>query len=184
VLDIGTHSFTWQGKTSVNRKVRLAWELPESTYDPGDGSAVPQMVSKEFTLSLSANANLKKFLEGWRAKQFTAEELKQFDLASLLGVACLLTIVHKESRTQQGKVFADIQAASKLPKGMKCPAQITPSIEYSVDDGQDDAFSKLPDWLKKKIGECQEWQNPPEQEPEPSSGNQFDAPTGDNDVPF
>lgn len=146
VIDLGTQSTPF----GESHKVRITWELPTETavFDEKKGEQ-PFVVSKEYTLSLYEKANLRHDLESWRGKAFTEEQLSGFDIASLLGVPCLLAVIHKT--TDKNKTYANVGAVSAIPKGMKVPEQINPSIQYSIGEGRSETFKSLPDWLQKKI---------------------------------
>jgi len=93
VVDLGTHMNIHFGK--LQRSVRLTWELSDErnsiTIDDVEKD-VPRLIGKKYTLSLSKNSNLRKDLKSWRGRDFTPDELKAFDLSSLVGVACLLNV--------------------------------------------------------------------------------------------
>lgn len=146
VIDLGTQSTPF----GESHKIRISWELPteKAVFDEKKGEQ-PFLLSKDYTLSLYEKANLRHDLEAWRGKSFTEDQLAGFDITTLLGVACLLTVIHKAS--SNGKTYANVSAVSGLPKGMTVPAQINPSIQYNIAEGRSDTFNAFPDWLKKKI---------------------------------
>ena len=80
-----------------------------------------------YTLSLHENAALRRDLQSWRGRAFTETELAGFDLKTVLGVPCMITLVH----SPDGK-YANIQAVAGLPKGMEAPPQVLPSREAQV----------------------------------------------------
>jgi hypothetical protein len=165
------------GEEKDLHQVRVTWELPEekAVFKEENGEQ-PFVLSKDYTLSLYEKANLRKDLESWRGKQFTEEELAGFDISKLIGVPCLLSVVHKT--TQKGKTFANISSVSSLAKGMTCAKQINPSVEYSIADGGNDVFRTFPKWLQQKIEEAHEWGNGHGEPPAP-------APADDDDeIPF
>jgi hypothetical protein len=157
MIHIGTIDETIQGKPKRLNKVRITWELPtEKKVFKEEEGEMPIVVSKDFTLSMNEKANLRKFLESWRGKQFTEDEVKAFDITKLLGLACLITIVHKKNG--EGKEYADIASCSALPKGMVVDAQINPTFEFNYNEPFDVAkYESLPDWLKKKIATSEEY---------------------------
>ena len=116
MIDLGTQSSTYEGEHKSARKIMLKFEITDADNRRSDGTA--HTVSKRFTASLHERAALRKFLEAWRGRPFTPEELKGFDLTKLLGQPCLLGIVHQE---REGKTFAGISSCMKLPKTMAAP---------------------------------------------------------------
>ena len=115
VEDIGTHEGNYQGKTYMRHQIVVCWELGEKMMKPPN-EGMPFLVTKFYTLSLGDKANLRKDLESWRGKAFTAEELEGFDVQKLIGVNCLLNITEYEKR--DGTKAQGIGAISQLMKGM------------------------------------------------------------------
>jgi hypothetical protein len=156
MIHIGTSDEVIQGVAKRLNKVRITWELPTETkvFDEAKGEQ-PFVVSKEFTLSMNEKANLRKFLESWRGKAFTEAEAAKFDITKLLGVACMLNVIHKQSKT--GNTYAEISSVSALPKGLQCPPQINPNFEFSYETFTIEKFNILPDFLKDKIKQTDEY---------------------------
>ena len=150
MIQIGTVNENIMGEIKTMNKVRISWELPtELKVFKEEKGEQPCSISKEFTLSLHEKANLRKFLAGWRGKDFTEEQAKSFDITVLVGKECMLNIIHRTSK--QGKTFAEISSISTLPKGLKCPPQINPSFILSYDNFDEEKFNSLPDFIKDKM---------------------------------
>lgn len=80
----------------------------------------PHEISAEFTVSMNEKAGLRKFLESWRGKSYTAEQARQgVPVHKLEGQAGLLSVEHKLSA--KGRTYAKIKSISPLPKGMVAP---------------------------------------------------------------
>src|SRR5262249_30756803 len=75
-------------------------------------------VSRVYTLSLNELSILRKDLAAWRSRDFTDDELKGFDLETIIGHACLLNVAHEN---RNGETYANVTAVMKLPKGMTAP---------------------------------------------------------------
>jgi len=135
----------------AKRKLVLFWELP---YERGtfDGKEFPLGISKFYALSLNKKANLRKDLASWRGRDFTADELKGFELKNVLGKACQLSIEHNED----GR--ARVSAVIGVPKGMQVPPPWNPLVEYSIEDGKNEVYAKLPEWVRDMCDHCLEWQ--------------------------
>jgi len=109
VIDLGVQTTPWGEKP----KVEIRWQVDE--VDPDTHKRFE--VRAWYTLSLSEKANLRKHLETWRGRKFTAEELRGFDLEKLIGVNCQLQVIH--NITDEGKVYANVQAI--VPHNAKVP---------------------------------------------------------------
>lgn len=157
------------------RKVVLRWEVPSERVEyeiDGKKHEGPMCISATFTASMSGKSNLRKFLEGWRGKKFTDEEAAAFDVSSVLGKACLLTIAET---TKGDETYSNVAGASPLMKGMVAPQAENPLLYYAEDDRG--AFDKLPKRIREKI----ESQLPPpgaKAKPAPV------AEIADDDIPF
>jgi hypothetical protein len=134
-------------------QVYLRFELPtESVTYQKDGKDVtgPMSVGRTFTASMSEKANLRKLVESWFGKKFQSDDAAaDFDLKTLLGRKCLLNIQHTE---KGGKTYANINAATPIPKGMSGDyPQVNASVYFSLSSSDDAVYNALPKWLKEKI---------------------------------
>lgn len=157
MVHIGTVTEEILGETKTLNKVRITWELPTElrVFDEAKGEQ-PMVISKEYTLSMHEKAALRKDLESWRGKGFTEEQAKSFDITKLLGVSCMLNIIHKVSKT--GTEFATISGISGMPKGLECPKQVNPTFEWNFTDKWDEiALDGFPDFIKDKIKSSAEY---------------------------
>lgn len=152
MIHIGTIEEVIQGQVKKLDKVRITWELPYElkTFDKDKGEQ-PLVFSSEFTLSLSDKANLRKMLESWRGKPFTAEEAESFDITKLIGKTCMLNIIHEASKKDPTRIFEKLSSIAAVPKGTTVPAQINPTRILSYDDFDFDYFNSLPDFIKEKM---------------------------------
>jgi hypothetical protein len=125
VHDIGMQPGEFQGKPLVSHKIIVSWELNED-MKLGEFAGKPFMMNKYYTLSLSEKANLRKDLESWRGQAFTDVELEGFDVESIKGKNCFLSIV----ATEKGK--RKIAGVSALPKNTVPikPTNFTPSDKF------------------------------------------------------
>jgi hypothetical protein len=164
LIDLGCQKTNWDGEEKWSPKVRLTFELPDQVIEGevvenGKTTKVtkPMMVSLELTRSLGERATLRKHLESWRGAAFTSKELASFSLKNLLGKAALLTLMHKTS--QAGRQYCAINAISKLPKGMTAPKEsVNSHVFYEIENGQNEVFAALPEWLQDKVRASKEFQ--------------------------
>jgi hypothetical protein len=144
----------------------------------------PFTLSRDFTLSLHERSGLRPFLVGWRGRDFTNEELQRFDVQNLLGVPCMLNVVHKPG--SEGRIFANVTAANPLPKRTTAPDPVGDLLYYSTDNGP--PSESLPEWLRKKILQCKEFFNGTGSQVAANETvpayNQQPADDEDNDPPF
>lgn len=157
MIHLGTHEEEYMGEKKKQNKVRITFELPtEMRVFKEDKGEQPMVISKEYTLSMYEKSNLRKELEGWRGKGLTEAEAENFDITKLLGKPCLLSIIHRVSKT--GKDYAMISSISAIPKGMTCPDQINENFEFNFSDKIDN-LDLLPDFIKEKIKSADEFKS-------------------------
>jgi len=157
LVHIGTEKDEFQGQEKHLNRVRITWELPnELAVFNSDAGEQPYLISQDYTLSLGEKANLRAMLQAWRGKPFTDDELKGFDITTIIGVPCLLNVIHKKSKA--GKDFAAIAGVTPLPKGMAIPDQITDSIIFGYDPFEIEIFNALPEWIRNRIVTTPEYQ--------------------------
>lgn len=116
LVDMGTQKTEYQGEVKTARKVLLAFEVLDDEARRDDGE--PFVLSKRYTLSLHEKAALRKDLASWRGRDFTPEELKGFDLKTILGKDCFLSVVEA---TKGDRIYSNIASIMRPPKGMTAP---------------------------------------------------------------
>jgi hypothetical protein len=158
MIHMGTVKESYMGEEKFVNKVRLTFELPtELKVFKEENGEQPQVISKEFTLSLGDKSNLRAFLDSWRGKALTEDECKSFDIAVLAGKACTLSIIHKTSKVS-GKTYAEIASIGGVMKGMDVPALINSQMVFSVSNFDQVAYDSFPDFIKEKIQSSNEYQ--------------------------
>lgn len=158
MIEIGTLNEMIMGNEKRLHKIRITFELPtELKVFNAEKGEQPCVISKEFTLSMNEKSNLRAFLTSWRGKAFSEDEATAFDVTKLLGVPCLLNIIHKQGRKDPSKTFDEIASATPLPKGMACPPQVNPTFEFSHSEWDWEKFNGLPNFLQEKIKQSEEY---------------------------
>ena len=152
MIQIGTVQEIILGEKKILNKVRIGWELPTElkVFNEEKGEQ-PLVIDKEFTLSMHEKSGLRAMLKSWRGKDFTEEEAKCFDITKLIGVPCMLNIIHKPSKKDATKIYEEIAGITPMPKGMICPTQMNPTFVLSYDDFNTDQFNSLPEFIKSKM---------------------------------
>lgn len=191
VIDLGTQPSQMY---APSRKVLIVWELPHERSDfkddkTGQIKSLPRVISKEYTLSTGTKSNLRKELESWRGKPFTAEEAQEFEVGVLAGKNCQLNVAHRPSK-DGSKVYANVVSIVPLGKGMSPQKPENEILVWDLpSDGEIKFPAGMPEWIQTKIKGSEEWNyamNPnaaPRREiPDNEKYNTSDAPA--DDVPF
>jgi hypothetical protein len=152
MIEIGTVNELIMGENKVLKKVRIGWELPtELKVFNEDKGEQPLVTSKEYTLSMHEKSSLRADLKSWRGKDFTEEEARAFDITKLIGKPCMINIIHKPSKSDPTKIYANIAGITPLLKGVTMPEQMNPTFVLSYDSFNQEAFEALPDFIKDKM---------------------------------
>ncbi len=183
-FDLGTQFNEKYGKKE--RKVLLVWELPEQRIEikkDEETLDLPKARSRSYTLSLHKKANLRRDLESWRGKPFTAKELEGFDLADILGANATLQLIHE---TKGDKTYVNISNVLPLVAGNKREAE-NPINYFSFDD-HSDLPENTPNWIAEIIQKSDEWKalkrDAQPGEPEPPPLDPDEPPPWEDDIPF
>lgn len=156
LIDLGTQKSDFNGQESVKRQCLLGFELPTELMEGGEYDGKPFVVSKFYTQSLHEKATLRKDLETWRGRSFTPVELEGFDSRNVLAKPCLVSVIH--NKKSDGKISAKVSSVTSVPKGMQVPAQVNPSVYFSLDEFDQAVFDALSDGIKKIIVRSPEYQ--------------------------
>ncbi len=154
VIDLGTHQF---GNFPARHKVQIGWELPNEmgTFTASDGSTIerPRVISKDYTLSTDPKATLRKDLEAWRGKAFTAEEADAFYVGNLIGKNCQISVVHANGKGEKAKnVYANVGSIMPLAKGTKALTPDNPTMLFDIPEEGPITFPpEMPEWIQNKI---------------------------------
>lgn len=133
VIDLGTQVSTFKGADKLQRKVLIAWEVPDVQVE-FEGEQRPALIQSRYTASLADKATLRKHLEAWRGRKFTDDELRGFDLKNVLGKPCQIQVLHSDDGA-----YANVAAIMAIPKGMTVAPPHHPLINFSLDK---DEFSE------------------------------------------
>ena len=185
VIDLGTHESIFNKKVKHLHKVRLQFEV-HGEDDTGNPTVTtkgePMSIKKDFTLSLSEMATLRKDLQTWRGREFTAEELHGFELKNVLGAWAMISVIRSMGDT--GKEYSNITAIMSVPSAIKkagIPEGHNPLQIFSIDEPDMALFDSFSNSLQEKISRSPEWQARKSSPPKKSGGGFEDM---ESDIPF
>jgi len=161
MIDLGTHHDKTFNKDAA--KILIQWELPDvriTVEREGRQVDLPRAISKRYTASLHQKASLRRDLVAWRGRDFTDEELTDFDLKKIVGAACLLGIIHETGH--DGKTYAGISSILAMPRmrGAVPMKAENPLVTFEIPDQCQPQFpipATLPEWVVKTIQDSKEW---------------------------
>lgn len=161
IIDLGTQKTEYQGQIKHLQKVMIQFEV-HGEDDNGNplvtSKGEPMSISKNFTLSLAEKATLRKDLQAWRGRDFTAEELRGFELKNVLGAWAMITAA--KSIGNNGKEYTNIVSINPVPASIKkagLPNGFNAVAMFVIDDPDMPLFETFGDGLKAKIMASPEW---------------------------
>ena len=145
MIDLGVQENEQFGKTQ--RKFMMIWTILGEDIEI-DGKKQPRTINKEYSFSLHEKSTLRKDLQAWRGVPFKNEELKGFDLTTVLNKACQLQIILEE---KNNKEYNNIAGIMSLPKGMKVEG-LADTYFFDMTNAETWVnYCRVPNWIKDKI---------------------------------
>ena len=140
VFDLGMQP-GYEGK--MQHKLIVMFELAERKKE-GEFAGSRFLASRSYTASLNEKANLRKDLESWRGRPFTADELAGFEMDSVVGVNCNLNMIEV---TKGDRTYVNIAAIVPAIKGQE-------RLEREL------AEDYTPEWIQRMLGTVNDgWSN-------------------------
>lgn len=132
VYDIGNQrKKSFDGKDEIQHQVIIMFELNERMKS-GTYHGERFVISKTYRLSFHEKSNLHKDTEAIIGAKISDLE---YDVESLIGLNCYLSIIHQE---KSEKTYVNIQGIIALPNGVE---KMNPELDRN----------HCPEWVKKKI---------------------------------
>lgn len=166
-IDLGERVEEFAGKPKkLAHKCALVFRTGEKNAETGEYIDI----GREFTVSMGEKANLRKFLESWRGKKYTPDQIeKGVPLHKMAGNWALITV--EQTTSGAGRVYANIAAAVGVPEMMRASLPTFP--EY-----------KRPDfWTQRKEDYAKEASSFRAVSAAPPSDDD-NGPMDDSDLPF
>ena len=191
IVDLGTQQSEYLGQVKNLPKVMLQFEV-HGEDDAGKPLVTmkgePMTISKNCTLSLAEKATLRKDLQTWRGREFTAEELRGFSIDNVLGAWAMIAIT--KSAGNNGQEYTNIANINSVPKAMKAnlPEGHNKCTAFYIETPDMELFETFSDNLRAKIEKSPEWQarkgvqRDKQQYAAAKGGSGFDD--LDDDIPF
>jgi hypothetical protein len=135
VWDLGWQKGSFEGKPNVLPKIILAFEINRRISSGHSRANERFAISRKYTFSFGKRSNLGKDIESWLNRKLTENERKDFDIETMVGANCLLSIVHNEAAN--GNTYANIQSIMPIMEGM------APMVAENK--------RGIPEWVQKQI---------------------------------
>ena len=191
IVDLGTQKSEYMGQVKFLHKITINWEILSKDEDGQpirmkDGR--PFSIYKNYTMSWAEMSNLRKDLQRWRGKPFTQEELRRFDLKTVLGAYCMLNVIERQG--SDGKMYTNVETVSPVPamiKQLGLPPAVNKDTIFNLSEPDMELFETFHDSLKTKIKSSPEGQKLFGGVAPAASGNastHSDAGVEDDDIPF
>ena len=152
VVDIGEQPCTFNGKTSYKEQLLIVIEFPSETIEI-DGEVKPRQLSRAITRTTGDRGTFKQMVSAWFVKNFTNDELIEFDTDKLLKKPCMVTV-----KLSENGQYPNIDSIVQYPDGIPAPTTETVPYTFDMDNWDDEAFKKLPEWIQEKIKKSTQYQ--------------------------
>lgn len=163
IIDLGTQPSEYMGTTKHLPKLLMQWEVHGESDDGQPlltAKGEPMTISKNYTISLAENATLRKDLTSWRGRDFTAEELRGFELGNVLGHWAMITVA--TSIGNNGNEYTNITTINPVPVNIKkagLPEAYNSPQMFTLGNPDMAIWETLSDGVKAKIERSPEWQS-------------------------
>lgn len=162
IIDMGTHTDTFEGQTSNRHKIKLMWELDT---DPKMSDGRPFAISKDYTITagkwgpyIAKTSGLFALLKGWMG--WDEKMIRLGNLGQCMGKPCLIQIGHKQGKKDTTKTYAEILNITPLMKGMVPPEPVNKQVVFELGKSLNEpgeGFDELPEWIQSRILSCLEF---------------------------
>ncbi len=174
VIDFGTVPNTYMGKTSLQRKVYIIWELPKllAEFNKEQGPK-PFIIGLELTFFTGDNANFSKLIAQWRNMPLNEIEKENFDPMVMINKHCMISFIHQRKAKYKDMNIQKIDSSNTVlkfngimqkPEEISCPPMISKPVKWDWDlitEGKEEfnleKFKSLPVWIQEKIKTSQEF---------------------------
>lgn len=155
IADIGSQLTAF----GVKHQIMIFWEFPTELMQRSTNSGKPFVISAVYNYTSGGGGKksaMVKMLESWRGQAFTDEEYKNFDISKLLGVPCLIGVVHNEN-ADKSRTYANISSIMKIPSGMQAPNAFNDRFDFDFTPFRQEEFDKMPEWVREKVKKSPEY---------------------------
>ena len=143
IAELGLQETTYKEEKKIQKQVSFLFNVYKNN------NSKPVVLGKTYTMSMRENSNLRKAIMAIRGKDFTKEELKDWDLVQLLNKPCLITVGLYEKK---GFKSLSITQVSMSMKDSQTPEATQEKIYFDMDNTDTwESFARMPKWLQIKI---------------------------------
>lgn len=163
IVDLGTQKTEYMGTVKYLPKVMLQFEVHSEDEDGNPlvtNKGEPMTVSKNYTVSLSEKASLRNDLQTWRGRDFTADELRGFELEKILGQWAMISVT--KTTGNNGKEYTNIANINPVPSNIKkagLPDGYNQAQMFTIANADMAMYETFSDGLRNKIASSPEWQS-------------------------
>lgn len=160
IIDLGTQKSEYQGTVKFLKKLMIQWEV-HGEDEHGNSlktlKGEPLSISKNYTVSLAEKATLRKDLVSWRGRDFTADELRGFDLKNILGAWAMVSVA--TSTGNNGKEYTNVVSVNPVPASMKksLPEGHNSLEMFDLDSPDMSLYETFSKGIKDRIEASPEW---------------------------
>ena len=192
LIGLGTHAEQFKDEKTGKiknvdyAKILLLWELHDEIV-PGTKDR-RFLLSKDYRIALGPRAALRLLMEGLRGTAY--KEGEEMDVGKLLGMPCLLSVKHGQSKSNPDRTYAFVDGVMAYPK--KDPKPPPHTKPYIFDIAQGDRNFAILDDVPYLYGEpitevmkrSREWHRAHATDPRDDNPPANDGDSDHTDMPF
>ena len=144
VAMLGKHLDTYEGKTNINKKIGITYEIVDETRQAINK---PSMLIEIYNISTHRNSRLLPVIKACIEKLYGKPKL---DLTELLDKPVAITVIHN---SLGDSVFSKITEVSAVPGDIDIPKALSEVLVFNPEIFDDEVFLKLPRRFRKMISE-------------------------------
>ena len=160
LINLGTFKFENEGVVDkFISQIMLLWEIhKELTSKPKlNSDALSPIIVKEYTLSLSNSSSLRSSLESWRGKPFSEDEIRRFDLKTILGGWCNLEISDFKKNDELTYSTVTEILPLKDDQKIKLPKLKREIVFFNIHEPDWDLYKSFDMTIKDKLQKSIDW---------------------------
>ena len=155
IVDLGTQTGHYLGKTTVQRKIMVGFELLGSVAR-ADGKKF--QINKIYTASLHPKATLRKDLDSWNGRALSNEEVSGFSFAWMAGRLCEVRVTHSDTSGENKATIDQVRpsCASRISVETDTPVEV-----FDLDAPSKEVFFSLSGGIRRMVELSPEWRASP-----------------------
>ncbi len=151
---------TQTSEFGIRKQCWLEFELVKVRPD----DETPTKVGRFCTASMAKKAKLREIVESIQGQPLTDAEARRFNVGTLLGKGCMLSITHKEG---ENGIRAKVGTITSVPEGLEVPEARTVTTDYDCEEDGPEIPGTVPEFIGDILMRSPQWKEANDRGPDP-----------------